>query len=207
MIYNGKVFKPYDDMYFVSADGDVFSTFKNGLLKQSVDIDGYRRVDIHRKHMKIHRLVYTVWVGEIPCGMQINHFDDNKENNHYQNLYAGTQKENIKDCVKNSHRVGNIQAVLVYDKASKKYLSFPSVKEFLSYTEHSVTNGSIAHCKNSKWFQNRFELIEQKGVSTIESYKSIRAAYSSGVENKADNLHEASRVERNLSPLEAQGLC
>lgn len=198
---------PYDDMYFISEDGGVFSTFKNGLLKQSVDVDGYKRVDIHGRHMKIHRLVYTVWNGEIPSGMQVNHFDDDKENNHYQNLYAGTQKENISDCVKNDHRVGHVQSVLVYDRKIGKCLSFPSVKDFLAYTGHSVANGSIAHCKSKKWFQNRFELIEQKGVSTIESYKSIRAAYCSGVENKAGIPHEASRVERNLSPLEAQGLC
>lgn len=206
MIYNGKVFKPYDNMYFVSADGEVFSKFKNGLLKQSVDVDGYKRVDIHSRHMKIHRLVYIVWNGEIPSGMQVNHLDDNKSNNHYKNLYAGTQKENIKDCVKNKHRVGNVQSVTVYDKEKRKYLSFPSVKDFLSYTGHSVSNGSIAHCKRKKWFQRRYEVIEQKGVSTIESYKSIRAAYS-GVENKAGIPHEASRVERRSLPFEAQGLC
>lgn len=194
-------------MYFVSADGEVYSSFKRGLLKQSVDVNGYRRVDIHGKHMKVHRLVYITWNGEIPDGKQVNHLDDNKENNHYLNLYSGTQKENICDCTRNDHRVGNVQSILVYDKSERAYLLFPSVKEFLSYTGHSVTNGSIAHCKNKKWFQNRFEIIEQKGVSTIESYKSIRANFESGVENKADFPHEASRVERSLSPLEAQGLC
>jgi len=207
LIFDGKEFKAYDDWYFVSADGDVFSTYKNGLLKQSVDVDGYMRVDIHSKHVKVHKLVYTVWIGDIPIGVQINHLDDDKKHNHYQNLYTGTQKENIADCMKNGHRVGNIQSVMVFDKKIGECIQFPSVKEFLAYTGHSIKNGSISHCKNKKWFQTRFEVIEQKGVSTIESYKSIRAVYDSRVENKADIPHEASRVERDLSPFEAQGPC
>lgn len=207
LIYEGKIFKPFDDMYFVSESGDVYSAYKRGLLKQSIDIHGYPRVDIHGKHMKIHKLVYLTWNGEIPNGMQINHIDDDKENKHYTNLYLGTQKENIKDCFDNDHRVGNIQTVLVYDKFANRQILFPSVKEFLNYTGHHIQSGSLSNCKKRKWFKNRFEIIEQKGVSTIENYKSIRAAYGSGVENKADIPHEVSRVEPSLSRLEAQGGC
>ena len=43
------------------------------------------------------------------------------------------------------------------------------------------------------WFKERFYVIKREGVTTIESYKSIRAICNSGVENKV-NLHEASRV-------------
>ncbi len=104
--YSGKEFRPYDSSYFVSEDGDVYSVYKRGLLKYSIDIDGYHRVDIHSKHMKIHKLVYLVWNGNIPSGMQVNHRDDDKNNNHCANLYIGTQRENIGNCSKKwaSHR-------------------------------------------------------------------------------------------------------
>ena len=199
MLYNNIEFKPYDANYYVSASGDVFSTYKKGLLKHYIDCDGYHRVDIHSKHMKIHKLVFLTWIGEIPHGKQINHRDDDKNNNHYTNLYLGTQKENIADCMQNCHRVGRTCTITVLDKLYDKVLTFPSIKDFLKYTGHSVPNGSLKHAANKKWFQNRFDVIERKGVTTIESYKSIRADFNSRVENKADR-HEASRVGWNLSP-------
>lgn len=185
MIFNGKEYRAYDEFYFVSQDGEIYSVYKKGLLKQAIDLDGYPRVDIHSRHMKVHRLVYQVWNGEIPSGMQVNHIDDNKLNSSASNLYLGTQKDNIADCINNGHRVGFVKSVAVYDKALGVEILFPSVKEFLKYTGHSVKNGSLTHCLDKKWFQERFSVIKQKSVSTIESYKSIRAAYDSGVEDKA----------------------
>lgn len=204
MYYNNIEFKPYDDCYYVSANGDVFSKYKNGLLKHYIDLDGYHRVDIHGTHKKIHRMVYLVWNGQIPEGMQVNHYDDNKDNNNKDNLYVGSQKENISDCCKNKHRVGNINSITVYDKEKQIIINFPTIKDFILYTEHSIQNGSLSHIKNKKWFMQRFDIIEKKSVTTIESYKSIRANYNGWVENKA-NMHEASRVGQNLSLFEAQG--
>ena len=83
MIFQGKEFRKYDEHYYVSADGDIYSTYKKGLLKHSIDLDGYHRVDIHSKHMKVHKLVYLVWGGPIPDGKQLNHIDDNKDNNSF----------------------------------------------------------------------------------------------------------------------------
>ena len=83
----------------------MYSKYKNGLLKHYIDHDGYHRVDIHSKHAKVHTLVYKTWVGEIPCGMQINHIDDDKDNNSVYNLYLGTQRDNIADCFDNEHIV------------------------------------------------------------------------------------------------------
>ena len=58
LILNGIVFKRYDDCYYVSADGEIFSMYSKKIIKHSIDVDGYHRVDIHGKHMKVHRLVY-----------------------------------------------------------------------------------------------------------------------------------------------------
>lgn len=204
--FNGTEFKQYDQDYYVSADGDVYSVKKNGLLRHYIDLDGYHRVDIHGRHMKIHRLVYLVWKGAIPSGKQINHLNDDKNNNHISNLYLGDQKENIRDCINNHHRVGHVHPVKVFDKKLDQEILFSSVKDFLRYTGHPISNGALSKCLNRKWFNDRFQLIEQKGVTTTESYKSIRALHESGVENKAET-HEASRVGRISSPSEAQGIC
>lgn len=191
--FNNIEFRPYDNMYYVSQDGDIYSTYKKGLLKHYIDCDGYHRVDIHGKHIKVHKLVYLVWNGEIPSNKQVNHYDDNKNNNNYLNLYLGNQEENMMDCIKNNHRVGHIYSVVVFDKKIGKEITFPSIKDFINYTGHPVQNGSLSHIKDKKWFKERFNIVKREGVTTIESYKSIRANYNSGVENKVI-LHEASRV-------------
>ena len=204
MIISDKEFRPYDDYYYVSADGEVYSTYSNKILKHYIDHDGYHRVDLHGRHIKIHKLVYLTWCGPIPDGQQVNHLDDNKDHNNYQNLYAGTQRANITDCFTNQHRVGHVHAVIIFDKYIVIVTTYPTVKDFLSTTGHPAANGSLAKVRKRNWFTDRYVIIEQKGVSTIESYKSIRAVYDSGVENKAET-HEASRVGQSLSLSEAQG--
>ena len=169
MIFQGKEFRKYDEHYYVSADGDIYSTYKKGLLKHSIDLDGYHRVDIHSKHMKVHKLVYLVWGGPIPDGKQLNHIDDNKDNNSFDNLYLGSQKENIQDCIRNGTRKGNFKPIRVYDKVVGKILDFASISAFIEYTGHSVANGAISKCKSHKWFQLRYEIVGDEGVETIES--------------------------------------
>lgn len=159
MVYKNQEFRPYDNNYYVSKYGEIFSNYKNGLLKHYIDHDGYHRVDIHGKHIKIHKMVYLTWVGDIPVGYQINHRDDNKNNNCVNNLYVGTQKENIQDCIKNGTRKGNIRPITVFDKKREKIVAFPTIKDFIKYTGHSISNGSLSHIIDKKWFKKRFIII------------------------------------------------
>lgn len=168
IIINEKIFKPYDKTYYISEYGDVYSTYSKKILKHNIDINGYHRVDIHGKHIKIHRLVYCTWVGNIDTDKQINHIDDNKNNNHYTNLYAGTQKENIRDCVLNHHRGGNIYYLTVFDKKEKKTITFSPANKFVEYCNHPCKNGSVKRMFSRNWFKRRFEIIDykKKGVTT-----------------------------------------
>ena len=68
LIIDGKILKSYDNIYYVSEFGDVYSTYSKKFLKHSIDLNGYHRVDIHSKHMKVHILVYLTWVGPIQNG-------------------------------------------------------------------------------------------------------------------------------------------
>lgn len=176
-----KEFKPYNDMYYVSADGDVYSKYTNKLLKHSIDKHGYHRVDIYENHKQIHKrihqLVYLTWVGPIPDGIQLNHYDDNKDNNHYSNLYLGTQKQNIHDCIRNQHRVGNFQSVQIKDKNINKIINFPSILDFINYSGHPVANGSLSKCMSHKWFNDNYELISKESVTTIEQYDQLKKDY------------------------------
>lgn len=169
IIINNTIFKPYDEMYYISAHGEVYSTYSNKILKWNIDKDGYPRVDIHGKHIKIHKLVYLTWVSRDLKGLQINHIDDNKMNPFYQNLYLGTQKDNIADCIENGHRVGNIQYITIYDKQEKVILTFSPLYKFIEYCGHPCANGSIKRMFSKNWFKKRYEIIEynnHKNVTT-----------------------------------------
>lgn len=173
IIYNRKLFKPYDDTYYVSTDGDVYSTNVHRLLKPNVDVDGYRRVDIHSRHIKIHRLVYLVWVGPIPMGCQINHKNDDKQDNRVENLYAGTQQHNIADCIENQHRIGNMYYLTVFDKTVNKTITFAPASEFQQYSGHRANNGHISRMFGRHWFKCRYKLIEYRKLDNLNHRKNV----------------------------------
>lgn len=169
-IHKRKIYIPYDEYYYISHDGDIYSTYIKGIMKHYITSDGYHRVDIHGKHMMVHRLVYMTWKGKIKPGCQINHIDDNKDNNNYNNLYMGTQKENIEDCIRNGHRVGNIKGIIVFDKSINRIIKFKRILDLIQYSGHSYLSGSLNKITSKKWFKKRFEIIKVgKGVEAIES--------------------------------------
>lgn len=165
IIIDEKIFKPYDEIYYISADGDVYSKYSNKLLKHYIDLDGYHRVDIHSKHMKVHKLVFLTWIGKLKDKEQINHKDDNKNNNHYTNLYAGSQKENIQDCVLNEHRKGNVWYLTIYDKEENKIITFCPASNFIEYSGHPNKNKSVKRMFAKNWFKKRYKIIDYKKKS------------------------------------------
>ena len=182
VIFNGEVFKRYDNMYFVSADGKVYSSYSNKILKNAIDISGYFRVDIHGKHMRIHRLVYLTWIGEVPKDCQINHKDDNKHNNHYTNLYAGTQKENMMDKSNNGHSIGNTYYLTVLDKKENKVITFCPAYEFIGYSHHSCNSGSLSKMFKREWFRKGYKIVEYKPVKNLKQFLELKGVSTMGDE-------------------------
>ena len=158
-------YRYYDKNYLVSEYGDVFSLKTKTYLKYEISWTGHHRVQLYgRIHMPVHRLVYMLFVDVIPDEFQINHIDDNKDNNHYSNLYLGTQKDNVQDSIRNNTRVGNYKKVTVFDKKSLIEIVFNSILELIEYTGHSCSNGSLVKLKTKKWFNDRFDIIKTESV-------------------------------------------
>ena len=172
-IYNKQDFKPisFNTNYSIDKYGNIYSNYTKGFLKWSYDKDGYPRVDIYKegkqRHFKVHRLVWLAWQGDIPSGYQINHKDDNKSNPCLMNLYLGTQKENISDCVLNNHRVGHVWSLCLYDREIKKVITFCPAYKFIDYSGHSNKGRGVKKlfCKN--WFKSRYDIIYYKQIESV----------------------------------------
>lgn len=182
IIINKRVFKQIsvNHNYYIDCDGNVYSKFAKRIIKHMYKRGNdklYAYVDISiegkQKHVPIHRLIYSTWIGNIPNDMQVNHKDDNSLNNNYLNLYVGTQKDNIKDCFHNNHRVGNVFYLTVFDKKADKLLTFCPASDFIEYCGHSCNNGSIKRFFNKNWFKKQYEIIEYKHIDNLSHFRSV----------------------------------
>lgn len=76
------------------------------LLSPMIDRFGYLRYDLHaRGSFQVSRGVYSTFVGQIPEGLDIDHIDSNKSNNHYSNLQPLTRKENVLKAKENRKNI------------------------------------------------------------------------------------------------------
>lgn len=79
--------------YAISSWGRVTNK-KGKILKIDTDKSGYNRIKLHRKNLKIHRLVANHFLGW--DNKDVNHKDGNKKNNTVQNLEYVTKSVNGK---------------------------------------------------------------------------------------------------------------
>jgi len=97
--------------YTVTKCGRIFSTAQTGKkeLSQSVG-EGYSRVGICIKPRtgatkSVHRAVALAWLPNPDNLPFVCHKDDDKSNNHVDNLYWGNYKTNAKDAIRNNKTI------------------------------------------------------------------------------------------------------
>jgi len=86
--------------YRVSSHGRVRSLFTGEIRKHQMSRLGYCRIGLYRDRRPvcrfIHRLVAAAFIGPCPDGLQTNHIDGDKTNNHIENLEYLTRHGNIR---------------------------------------------------------------------------------------------------------------
>ena len=93
----------YNGEYKVTRDGRVYSFKNNKILemKTRVSKTGYKVITLNKnnkpKTLKLHRILYQVFIGDIPNKMEIDHIDRDKLNNDLTNLRITSRSENEKN--------------------------------------------------------------------------------------------------------------
>lgn len=95
---NWKPVKDFEDRYYVSDTGSVYSVLSDKLLSPKIDRYGYKVVTLFKngkaKCITVHRLVAINFIPN-PNGLPVvNHKDENKVNNQVSNLEWSTVKYN-----------------------------------------------------------------------------------------------------------------
>lgn len=182
IIFNRKEFRQYprNKNYYVSKDGEVYSAFSKKtikLLKRGNGNKIYHAVDVFisgkQRHMMVHRMVYETWKRLLKDGEQVNHKDDNQLNNNINNLYVGTQKENIRDCIKNGNRVGHVYYLTIFDKKENKVITFCPASKFIEYSGHTNKSGNLNKFFSKNWFKKRYEILDYKLIKNIEEFEGV----------------------------------
>lgn len=108
-----------DEHYKVDNTGKVFGK-RGHELKQFKNRCGYHQVKIctcgKQKTCSVHRLVAEAFCDNYSEGLEVNHKDGNKSNNHYTNLEFCTRSENIR----HAERIGLRKHSYLTNEAIKK---------------------------------------------------------------------------------------
>ena len=90
----------YNGLYEISNYGRIKSVSKNIIMKQMNHYKGYKFVHLYnnkkRKKFFIHVLVAMYFIPNPLCKKIVNHIDENKKNNHVNNLEWMTSGENTR---------------------------------------------------------------------------------------------------------------
>lgn len=149
----------YNGMYQVSNMGRVKSLHYNRehILKPGKNGKGYYQVKLYKNgsiaRPTVHKLVYTIFVGPIPKGLEVNHHDEEKTNNSIANLELMTPEDNHNFGTRNE-RAGMScrKRISMLDKNGNYIRSFTGAveaAEYLNINPHRCTS-NICECLKGK---------------------------------------------------------
>lgn len=149
----------YEGLYQVSNLGRVKSLkrlhTKERIISHFLNHGGYARVNLWKdnksKKYSVHRLVAEAFVPNPDRKPQVNHIDENKQNNHADNLEWCTQLENhnhgtINERISKSltNHIRKSKPVSAFDDEGNLIFSFPSIYE--ASRQMGVSATSITSC-------------------------------------------------------------
>lgn len=147
------------EKYEVFEDGRIWSYKTNRFLKPITNKDGYQKVNLYDNEGKIkqyfvHRIVYESVTGEpIPENLEVNHRNEIKTENFFENLNLMTRKQNNNYGTRNERAAKSNTNNPKRSKAVGAYRNGELIMTFQSTAEaqrQGFHQGHISDCCNGK---------------------------------------------------------
>lgn len=172
--------------YQISSYGRVrsFTNNRHGFcdtphfLATDINSNGYERVILGPNgRFFVHHLVAAEFVPNPNNHPIVRHKDDNRLNNHVDNLEWGTQSDNIQDAIRRGRFVSNIaiakeaalrkqrQRVIAKDLDGRRIREYPSLSDAardLGVSEGSISN--VLHGRQRKTGAYTFEYADKGAI-------------------------------------------
>lgn len=154
----------YEKLYKVSKHGQVFSLYKNKIMKHKLDKAGYCVIgltkDSTQKVLKVHRLVANAFLDDFESkdilGYHVDHIDGDKQNNNILNLQMLTHFDN---CFKRTGRNAYQRIKAIHLLTGKEYIfnGQNEASRVLNINQGNIHNALVGRIKQTK--QYRFEKL------------------------------------------------
>lgn len=146
--------------YKIDKSGNIISPKIREFKKGFINPYGYKCTFLSKDgklyNKLIHRLVYEAWCGKIENELTIDHIDENKNNNHLENLQVMTRSENILKFHSERGRNRNIEGFIKIENFDNYYINKDGDVISFKYGEksHKIShkNGELYLRKNNKRF-------------------------------------------------------
>ena len=116
--------------YGAREDGTILNLKTFRTIKPATTKDNYQRICLYlnkkQKMFRVHRFVYECFRGDIPPRLQIDHKDNDKKNNHIDNLQLLTNKENV---LKDAFRRKDTRPITLFCPRTNEFHNFYSMRE------------------------------------------------------------------------------
>lgn len=131
-------------------------SYKEIILKQSNDKNGYKVVSINKRTKKVHRLVAEAFIPNQNNLPQVNHISGIKSDNKVKNLEWCTASENVKHAFKNKlikpkkgkESWNAKKVILKKDNESLEFETEKEASEYLKTSKSAISN--VLHNRSKK---------------------------------------------------------
>jgi hypothetical protein len=157
----------YDKMYLINEFGQVYSKYKNKLLKNNISPSrGYARVNLKinniSKTREIHRLVVLAFIDNLSECFIVDHIDGNKLNNNLTNLRITDYYGNARSSRKTKKITSSVYKGVYLHKCGKwcAQLTYNKKVIYLGLFENEI-NAAIAYNNAALIYYGEFAVLNE----------------------------------------------
>lgn len=174
--------------YYIDKYGNIISSHTNKIKKGFTNPYGYKCIFLSKDgkiyNRLVHRLVYESWRGKIGEDLTIDHIDENKNNNHLDNLQVMTRSENVLKFHSERSKKREIEGFIQIENFDNYYINKEGVVISFKYGEnyHEISydkNGLFLRKNNkryyvsvnyllNKYFDNKFQKQKNRQYKNID---------------------------------------